>query len=96
MKIMEAEGAGAEFGTLLRREPMTGGLLIRRVRGRYPAELVKQARNFWGVPEKHIREIVRVAGSTVHRYRASDKQIDLAASERSHRMVDESSQSCCE
>lgn len=77
----------AGFSDFIQREPNTGEGLIRRVREGYPAVLVKQAGDYFQLPEKRLCDILGISGSTLHRRATRQASLDPAASERLHRMA---------
>jgi len=75
------------FAEFIQQEPTTGEGLIRKVREGYPAVLVKQAGDYFKVPEKRLCDILGVSASTLHRRSTQQTPLDPAASERMHRIA---------
>ncbi|MBI5330751.1 MAG: DUF2384 domain-containing protein [Betaproteobacteria bacterium] len=75
------------FNRFIQDEPSMGEALIRRLRTGYPAALVKQAGEYFKVPEKRLCDILGVSASTLHRRTTRVASLDPAASERMHRIA---------
>lgn len=75
------------FTGFIQHEPSMGEDLIGRLRAGYSAALVKQAGEYFKVPEKRLCDILGVSASTLHRRATQSGSLDLAASERLHRIA---------
>ena len=84
---MVLKASASRFANFINREPATGEVLINRVRKGYPANLVKDAGEYFNVPEKRVLDMIGMPTSTVHRYKIQGRPLDPAVSERVHRIA---------
>ena len=78
--------AAPSFAGIVASKPVTGLEAIHAIRAGYPAAIVKEASNYFTVPDARIQKIVQVPASTASRLEKKQARIDSAATERIFRM----------
>ena len=74
------------FASIVRGVPRGGIAVVKIVRDGYPVTMLKAASSFFKVPDKRIRDVAQVPGSTASRLEKKGANIDAAATERIYRM----------
>ena len=75
------------FLRLVNNPPENPLALIDSIRQGFPAGVVKEASEFFEIPEKRVLAAVGLAATTAHRLLKADKPVDPATSERMNRIA---------
>ncbi|MDB5990341.1 MAG: hypothetical protein JWQ10_1744 [Herbaspirillum sp.] len=74
------------FARIVLGDSPAGFAAVRSIREGYPAQILKAASNFYGVPVTRIRTIAHIPASTASRLEKNHAKISSGATERIYRM----------
>jgi putative toxin-antitoxin system antitoxin component (TIGR02293 family) len=76
------------FRQIVMSDPVIGMPAIDRIREGLPAEIIRSASAFFGVPQTRIQQIVQIPASTAGRLEKAKAPLDPAVTERLYRIAE--------